>query len=228
MSAKITRIPQYPLDSGGTTPNLGYPYTYGDIVKPPGTPAPGETWTSEDGSVFLGCIVPTALAGAQTVTNLVGGVTAGVGQPVIITPPISAATTPYWPEAVVAAQSPTAGVTTRGGICTRSVTAADVTAGTNLAWIQIAGPALALILLTGLTTTNIFKGSTLKVVAAGVGLVANDAAGTLTNETLAMAVGIDSFLTTTIVSAGGVSTTLTSGMYILGRVMLLNRTFTIA
>jgi hypothetical protein len=129
---------------------------------------------------------------------------------------------------VVAAQSPTAGVTTRGGICTRSVTAADVTAGNNLDWIQIAGPALALILLTSLTTTNIFKGSTLKVLAAGTGLVVDDAAGTLANETLSMAVGIDSFLTTTIVSAGGVSTTLTNTMYILGRVMLLNRTFTIA
>jgi hypothetical protein len=218
MSAKITRVPNFPLDSGGTAPNFAAPYTTGDIIKPYGTPSPGEIYTSEDGSIFIGCVVPTALAGAGNVSGEVSGSTAGAGQPVKITEPVATsawsggavgfATAKAWPEAIIIPSSTQTNL--KIGICTRNVTAADIAAGNNLAWVQIAGPSIALVC----GTTDIVVGDTLKVVQGAVDLIHNDAAGTITNYLLAMAIALEGITTDTT--------------YTLRKVMLLGKLANIA
>lgn len=219
MSAKITRIPNWPLDSSGVAPNFAAPYTTGDIIKPYGTPAPGEIYTSEDGSIFIGCVVPTALTGAGNVSGEVSGSTAGAGQPVKITEPVATsawsggatgfATAKAWPEAILIPSSTQTNL--KLGICTRNVTAADVAAGNNLAWVQIAGPSIALVCG---GTTAIAVGDTLKVVQGAVDLIHNDAAGTITNYLFAMAIALEAITTGTT--------------YTLRKVLLLNKLANIA
>jgi hypothetical protein len=118
-----------------------------------------------DGRKFIGCVVPTALTGATGVLGTTPqgaaatGCTAGHGQLVAIE---SASASSAYPQAVAVANStgtPTTG-TYRVGIAMSNVTAADVTAGNNVIWVQFDGPGWA---LTDSHSTAIVAGDYLKL-----------------------------------------------------------------